>query len=154
MSPDRRTLLKALSLLPMAGVPIIGLFRSEIARADTIRFIADARLPGGRTLAATARHQGHDVADPNGEIVAHFLGQGASWLKAGGSIVGVTSYTDMMLMGDLARGAQRPMRYAAALDDKMSPLVDRLHSAEASFVIALRTPPVRPGRASAFLWVV
>lgn len=154
MSTDRRTLLKSLSLLPLAGIPAAGIVWGDVARADTIRFVADNRLAGGRILARVAARQGQDVADPAGEIVAYFLGQGAPWLAAGGSIVGITSYTDMMLMRDLARGAQRRMDYAAALDGKSPPLVERLDGPQAGFVAALRTPSARPDRASAFLWLV
>jgi hypothetical protein len=154
MRSDRRTLLKGLAVLPLAGVPMAGFLTSKVARARTIRFIADTRLPGAAALAATALRQGHAVADPRGEIVAHALAQGPDWLRADGPIIGLTSYTDMMLMRDLARAGGRPMRYAALATGNALPLVDRLEGPEAAFVAALRDAPVRTGRASAFLWLV
>jgi hypothetical protein len=154
MKADRRSLLKLLSIVPLAAVPLAGLFRAEVASADVLRFVADDRFPEGKSLAAVAQREGYAVANPGGEIVSLFLGQGASWLADDGAIVGITSYTDMMLMRDLARNAGRRMRYASALAGGAPALVDRLDGGEASFVASLRSPTMQPGKASAFLWMV
>lgn len=154
MNTDRRSLLKVLSVLPLAGLPMAGLFRSEIASAGVMRFVADERFPDGKRLAAAASREGRDVTDPRGEIVAHFLGKNANWLEGQQSIVGITSYTDMMLMGDLARSRGRRMTYAAALHGGAPALVNQLDETHAQFVTTLRSPTVKPGQATAFLWMV
>lgn len=154
MRADRRTLIKGLGLLPLAAMPAAVEVHARGAPADAIRFIADTRLPAARALAAAARRAGHEVGDPQGEIVAHVLGQGADWLAAPGPIIGLTSYTDMMLMRDLARGAGRPMRYAGATRRKAQPLIDRLDGAEAGFLTAIARAPSPIGQAGAFLWLV
>lgn len=154
MKTDRRSLLKVLSVLPLAGLPMAGLFRSEIASAGVLRFVADERFPDGKRLAVAAIREGRDVTDPRGEIVAHFLGKNANWLESKQSIVGITSYTDMMLMRDLARSRGRKMTYAAALHGEAPALLNQLDVAHARFVTALRSPTVVPGQASAFLWMV
>jgi hypothetical protein len=154
MTPDRRTVIKGFGLLPLAAMPTAVAVHARGASAGAIRFIADTRLPAARALAVAARRAGHDVGDPQGEIVAHVLAQGPDWLAARGPIIGLTSYTDMMLMRDLARGAGRPMRYASATQRKARPLIDRLDGAEAAFVAAIAHAPSRAGQAGAFLWLV
>ncbi|MBN8818493.1 MAG: hypothetical protein J0I80_07220 [Sphingomonas sp.] len=154
MTPDRRTLIKGLGLLPLATMPVAGGLKARGAPAGALRFVADERLPGARALAVAARRAGHEVGDPQGEIVAHVLRQGPDWLTARGPIIGLTSYTDMMLMRDLARGAGRPMRYASAAQGKARPLIDRLDGCEAAFLAAIARAPSRAGQAGAFLWLV
>jgi hypothetical protein len=150
---DRRRLLTGLAMLPVIGVPAAGLSRPDMADGSDLRLVADTRLPGARALAAAAREQGLPFIDPRGEIVAHFLGEGADWLRASGPIVGLTSYTDMMLMRDVAREAGRSLRYAAARG-QARPLVDRLEPGQSKFVASLRDAPVSRGQARAFIWLV
>lgn len=155
MKPTRRTLLKGLAALPLAALPAAPLLAAGGVPA---RFVTDGRLLGGRALAAFARGQGRDVTDPRGEIVALFMGRKTGWLASGGApIIGLTSYSDMVLMRDMARMAGRPMRYAAAWSRMAPPLFDRLDGAVArQLVTLLRTaaPARARGRASAFLWLV
>lgn len=154
MRSDRRTVIKGFGLLPLATMPVAGALHAAGAQAGALRFVADERLPGARALAAAARRAGHEVGDPQGEIVAHVLRQGPDWLARRGPIIGLTSYTDMMLMRDLARGAGRPMRYASATQRKARPLIDRLDGGEAAFLAAIARAPSRAGQAGAFLWLV
>ncbi|MCW3834441.1 hypothetical protein ACFQ1E_04800 [Sphingomonas canadensis] len=154
MSADRRTLLKALSALPLAGLAGAGVPGAASAQ-DAIRIVADRRLPGVAALASAARRGGHAVSDPGGEIVAHVLAQGAGWLRSGGPVMGLTSYTDMMLMRDLAREAGRPMRFAAAWNGGgAAPLADRGAEAQAALIAMVRRRPPPAGTASVFLWLV
>ena len=150
MRVDRRRLLAGLAALPVIGAPAAALVRPGMADSGALRLVADTRLPGADALAAAARAQGLPFVDPRGEIIAHFLGEGAGWLRASGPIVGLTSYTDMMLMRDVARQAGRPLRYAAA-SGQAQPLVDRLEPAQARFVAGLRDAPVSRGQARAFI---
>ena len=153
MRMDRRRLLTGLAMLPVIGAPAAGLLGPGAANGNDLRLVADARLPGGRALAAVVREQGFPFIDPRGEIIAHFLGEGADWLRGPGPIIGLTSYTDMMLMRDVARQAGRPLRYAAARG-RAQPLVDRLDPAQSSFVASLRDAPVSRRQARAFIWLV
>jgi hypothetical protein len=153
MQTSRRNILKSLGLLPIVGAPTVGLLRSSDALGSELRFVADERMPGGRALAATAKNQGLPCIDPRGEIVLRFLGSEEEWLRASGSIIGLTSYTDMMLMSDLARQAGRSLRFAAGRGQART-LVDRLDVREASLVAAIQNTPASRGQASAFVWLV
>lgn len=153
MRIDRRRLLTGLAMLPAIGVPAAGLLRPDTAEASELRLVADTRLPGAQALAKAAREQGLSFVDPRGEIIAHFLDEGADWLRASGPIIGLTSYTDMMLMRDVAREAGRLLRFAAA-SGQAQPLVDRLEPAQSRFVTSLRDAPVARAQARAFIWLV
>ena len=153
MRVDRSRLLAGLAALPVIGAPAAALLRPDVADASALRLVADTRLPGAQALATAAREQGLPFVDPRGEIVAHFLGEGAGWLRAPGPIIGLTSYTDMMLMRDVAGQAGRSLRYAAARG-QAQPLVDRLEPAQAKFVASLRDAPVSRRQARAFIWLV
>lgn len=153
MRIDRRRLLQGLAVLPVLGAPAAALLQPRLRDGAAPRFIADARMPGARALAATARGQGLAFADPQGEIVTYFLGEGAAWLRTPGPIVGLTSYTDMMLMRDLARQAGRLLHHAA-IDDRAGTPGDGLGPAQARLVATLRDAPAARGQPRAFVWLV
>lgn len=155
MTPTRRSLLKGLAILPVAGVPLAGVVATA-GREHAIRFVIDRRLPDGPALADFARRRGHALADPQGEIVALFLGAKAGWLKEQGMLIGLTGYSEMVLMRDLLRSVGRSMRYAAAFNDGNAPLADRLEGRAAALVTALHAAPPSgpPRRSGSFLWLV
>lgn len=108
MTPNRRTLIKGFAALPLAGLV------NGAAAAGGMRFVVDMRMPSAPALEARARSRGYELVDPRGEIVALFLGQGAGWLASGTPLIGLTGYSDMHLMRDIARSAGRSLRQVAA----------------------------------------
>lgn len=153
MQVDRRNLLAGLAMLPVIGIPAAGLLKAGAADASGLRLVADLHFPGGQALALAARKQGLPLIDPAGEIIALFLGEGAGWLRASGPIIGLTSYTDMMLMRDVAREAGRSMHFAAA-DGQSVPLRARLTPSQERLLASLRDAPVARRQARAFIWLV
>lgn len=107
MTPNRRTLIKGFAALPLAGLV------NGAAHAGGMRFVVDMRMPSARTLVVHAHDQGYELVDPRGEIVALFLGRGAGWFASGTPLVGLTAYSDMHLMRDIARSAGRSLRHVA-----------------------------------------
>lgn len=153
MQVDRRNLLAGLAMLPLIGIPAAGLLKASTADATGVRLVADLRFPGGQALALAAREQGLPLIDPAGEIIALFLGEGASWLRTPGPIIGLTSYTDMMLMRDVARQAGRSMHVAVA-DGQSVPLRHRLTPSQERLLTSLRDAPVARRQARTFIWLV
>lgn len=151
MRATRRTLLKGMTMLPLAGAPI----SPALAAMAPARFVVDARLPGGRALASFARNRGHDLAEPRGEIVALFLADKAGWLADPAPLIGLTGYAELVLMRDLARTSGRPMRYAARWGGADAPLISRLDAPGLAFMTALHEAAAKPRgpRTGSFLWL-
>lgn len=156
MRATRRHLLKGFALLPGLAAPLAPALAAAID--DRTRFIVDTRLPGGKALAKLANAGGHQIAEPRGEIIAEFLGEKAGWLDGPAAMIGLTGYSEMVLMRDLARTGGRPMRYAARWGSRgAAPLINRKLDDPMTRLIASlqQAAPAQPRtQASSFLWIV
>lgn len=157
MKSTRRHMLKGLALLPGLAVPLTPT-RAGTSLQPRVRFVVDRRLPGGKALAGLATAGGHDLAEPRGEIVAEFLGDKSRWLDGTAPLIGLTGYSEMVLMRDLARSAGLPMRYATRWGNAdTAPLICRkLDEPTARLIASLQKAPAGQSRggATSFLWLV
>ncbi|WDF75118.1 hypothetical protein [Novosphingobium sp. KACC 22771] len=92
-------------------------------------FLLDARLPEAAALRARADAFGHRSIDPQGEMIRLLTGEKASLVNGAATVIGLTTYTDLMLARDVLRGMGRPIRHHLALPDGRAddPLLALLH---------------------------
>jgi len=135
-----------------AATMLLGMAVSSPALAfhsgQSASFILDARLPEAAALSARARQAGHRMADPQGEILRLLLGPQGRLLIGADTIIGLSTYTDFMLAGDVLRAAGRRPRGALALPlvpgKACEPLLTLLHEACRRRV---------PSLATSYLWL-
>lgn len=96
-------------------------------------FLVDSRLPEAAALAARARQAGHVVADPKREMVQLLLGPQGELLTGANTIIGLTTYSDLVLASDVLRGVGRSPHSALSLPltggEAPAPLLTLLHEA-------------------------
>lgn len=115
------------------------------SRADAV-FLLDARLPEAAALTARARASGHMSIDPQGEMIRLLTSEKARFWIDAGTVIGLTTYTDLMLARDVLRAIGRPIRQHLALPDGRAddPLLALLHQGCARSCAS---------RATSFLWL-
>lgn len=129
---SRRELLRAASItLGLAAG--LGLTTPALAASMGPAFLIDSRLPEAAALAARARQVGGLLADAGGEMVRLLLGPHGEALIAASTLIGLSTYSDLVLARDVLRSRGRPLQGAIALPlaghDAPAPLLGLLHSA-------------------------
>lgn len=152
--PARREVLKGTLALTAAGavaMPAVAPARTPLGPP---RYLVDMRLPEAVRLAGRARFAGHALHDPRREIVALLLSP--EWQGQGGTIIGLTTWSDFALAQDMLRASATPIRHAVALDGPNPGIVVGTAGSPAQRMLAelLGPAPRHPAeRATSFLWL-
>lgn len=154
MRPSRRTILKGgATLACTAGMSGVSL---ALPTHGKLSYVIDSLLPEAQHLAARAHLEKRIVADPAGEIITLLLEHGRGWLADGGSIIGLTGYSDYGLAHDMLRSISRPIRHVTMLDGtgRVHPATGGSPAAQRAFA-ALLGPAARDpsSQATSFLWL-
>lgn len=151
--PARRDILKSGVALG-AAIVAAGPTGVGAVAAGRARYVVDMTLPEAPQLARRIGKAGHDLHDPQREIVALLLSP--QWDNRGGPIIGLTTWSDFALARDLLRTSARPIRHAVVLEGSRPAVVigARRGPAHRALMDLLGPASRHPAqRATSFLWL-